>query len=182
VDFTNYTAKPVIMATNLVNTYQPPILRDDLTNLAGLQTFLQGYTEQAVIKPREADLAEVKTLRSELRSVFATGDELEAAKTLNGLLELYQATPRISWHGGPLHLHFEAIEKGLVRWLGAITAMGLTIVLCDYGKERLGICASKSCQKAFVDISKNRRKIYCSEACAHRESVAAYRERQRSQL
>jgi hypothetical protein len=110
VDFTNYTAKPVIMATNLVNTYQPPILRDDLTNLAGLQTFLQGYTEQAVIKPREADLAEVKTLRSELRSVFATGDELEAAKTLNGLLELYQATPRISWHGGPLHLHFEAIE------------------------------------------------------------------------
>lgn len=182
MDFTNYTATPVKIAVNLVNTYQSPIERDDLTDQDELQVFIRENIEKAIDKVSATDLAEVRALRTALRAVFETKDEFVAARLLNGLLERYQATPRIEWHGGPLHVHFEAIEKGFVRWLGAITAMGLTVVLCDYGKERLGLCASKSCQKAFVDISKNRRKIYCSEACAHRESVAAYRERRRNQV
>lgn len=180
MDFTSYTATPVKLAINLINTYQNAIKRDDLTSLDELQAFIQENSEKPINKVSDTDLAEVQVLRATLRAVFESSDEIEAANLLNDLLERYSATPRISWHGGPLHLHFEAIEKGLVRWLGSITAMGLTVVLCDYGKERLGLCASKSCQKAFVDISKNRRKIYCSEVCAHRESVAAYRERRRN--
>ena len=182
MDFTSYTNTPVRMAVDLVNTYQAPVELDNLTSLDELQTFLQQHTEKVVARIKEEDLAGVQALRTALRRVFETEDEIEAANILNELLERYSATPRISWHGGPLHLHFEALEKGLVRWLGAITTMGLTVVLCDYGKERLGLCASKSCQKAFVDISKNRRKIYCSEVCAHRESMAAYRERRRNQV
>jgi len=147
-----------------------------------LQAFIQENSEKPVTKVSDTDLAEIRALRTALRAVFETTNEIEAANFLNDLLERYCATPRISWHGGPLHLHFETIEKGVVRWLGAITTMGLTVILCDYGKERLGLCASKTCQKAFVDISKNRRKIYCSEVCAHRESMAAYRERRRSQV
>jgi predicted RNA-binding Zn ribbon-like protein len=181
VDFTSYTATPVKIAVNLVNTYQSANERDNLTSLDELQAFIEEYIEQPLTTINEADLTEIRLLRATLRTVFETTGEIEAARLLNQLLERYSATPRISWHGGPLHLHFEAIEKGLLRWLGAITTMGLTVVLCEYGKERLGLCASKSCQKAFVDISKNRRKIYCSESCAHRESMAAYRERRRSQ-
>jgi predicted RNA-binding Zn ribbon-like protein len=57
--------------------------------------------------------------------------------------------------------------------------MALAVVLCDYGSARLGTCASEGCQEAFIDMSKNRRKRFCSEACAHRESVAAFRARRR---
>ncbi len=58
--------------------------------------------------------------------------------------------------------------------------MGLTIVLCEFGGQRLGICGAEGCRRAYVDTSKNRRKRYCSEACAHRVSVAAFRRRQRA--
>ena len=59
--------------------------------------------------------------------------------------------------------------------------MGLVIFLCDAAgnASRLGVCASASCRRVHVDRSKNTHKKYCSDACAHRESVAAYRARRR---
>jgi predicted RNA-binding Zn ribbon-like protein len=179
VQFTSYTDKPVEMATELVNTLHYVSGDDNLTQLEELEKFRAKYSEeQTNLKPE--DLNEIRYLRTELRKVFVSKDEIEAATVLNQILQHFGATVRISWHSQPLHLHFEAIEAGFARWLGAATAMGLTVVLCDYGRERLGICASDTCHKAFVDVSRNNRKIYCSENCAHRESVAAYRSRLRS--
>ena len=43
---------------------------------------------------------------------------------------------------------------------------------------RLGVCAGPTCRSTFVDLSRNGSKQYCTRACAHRASVAAYRSRQ----
>ncbi|MBO0993165.1 CGNR zinc finger domain-containing protein [Bacillus sp. SD088] len=128
------------------------------------------------------DVDRVRALREPLRTVFekAASDEKEAATILNEQLQISHAIPRISWQHGPLHIHFESAEEGCSQWLAATAVMGLTVMLCEYGGSRFGICASPSCRNVFLDTSKNKRKRYCSEACAHRESVAAFRARRRS--
>jgi predicted RNA-binding Zn ribbon-like protein len=74
---------------------------------------------------------------------------------------------------------FEPLDGGFAKWLGATTAMALAIVLCEYGKERLGVCAAPRCRDAFIDTSKNKQKRYCDDKCANRENVAAFRARHR---
>ena len=124
----------------------------------------------------------VRTLRGTLRAVFevAASDEKKAASLLNEGLRLSGATPRVRRHRGSLHLHFESVEGGCAGWLAATTLMGLVDVLCDQEGNRLGMCASPSCRSTFVDLSKNASKLYCSQGCAHRASVAAYRARRRA--
>ena len=206
MDFTYYNSRPVRLAVDLVNTLHAVTRQDSLVNKANLRAFLNAHEE--AFPPMEADevthqqyqvgmriyrdlldrwtideetLAEVRVLRATLRQVFeqANADEQGAATLLNEVLQTNGATPRIRWHDGPLHLHFEPDEQGCARWLAVTTAMGLAVVLCDFQARRLGICASSSCHSAFIDTSKNMQKRFCSEACAQRESVAAFRARKR---
>jgi predicted RNA-binding Zn ribbon-like protein len=178
MNFTHYTDQPVTLAIDLVNTLQPVSGRDRLADVAALRDFLRAHDHDA--DPGPDDLARVRELRADLREVFAAADQQVAAELINRLLERSGATPRVRAHDGAPHLHFEPGGAGLAERLGAACAMGLAIVLCAFGVDRLGICASASCRDAFVDKSKNRRKRYCCEACAHRESVAAFRARLRS--
>jgi predicted RNA-binding Zn ribbon-like protein len=205
VDFANYTSLSVRFAVDLVNTLHPATNHDALKTKEDLLSFLTEHEEVVTISAQEAradtqavtnlyrgavhnwqitedDVAQVRAVRGPLRTVFerASSDQQGIAALLNEQLRLYGATPRISWHHGPLHLHFESVEDGVAHWLAVTTLMGLVVVLCDYGADRFGICASESCRSAFIDTSKNTRKRYCSLACAHRESVAAFRARRRS--
>ena len=178
MNFSHFTDVPVQLAIDLVNTLHPVSGRDQLADVAALRAFLEAHDHDQ--DGGEDDLVQVRELRADLREVFAAADPRIAAEGINRLLERAGATPRVRAHDGRPHLHFEPGGAGLAERLGAATAMGLAIVLCDFGVDRLGICASASCQVAFVDRSKNRRKRYCGEACAHRESVAAFRARHRS--
>lgn len=204
VDFTNYTSHSVHFAVDLVNTIHPVTGQDTLETKADLSHFLMAHEETIRMSAEEAhadpqvtdlyleavhmwqvtedDVAQVRVLRGPLRAVFerASSDQQAIAALLNEQLHIYGAIPRLSWHHGPLHLHFESAEAGVAHWLAVTALMGLVVVLCDYGADRFGICASESCRAAFIDTSKNTRKRYCSEACAHRESVAAFRARRRS--
>jgi predicted RNA-binding Zn ribbon-like protein len=177
MNFSHYTDLPVRLAVDLVNTLQPVSGSDRLADLAALRAFLREHGDDARVS--RDDLERVRELRADLREVFAAAEPGRAAERINRLLERSGATPRVRAHDGVPHLHFEPAGAGLAERLGAATAMGLAIVLCDYGADRLGICASPSCRDAFVDMSKNRRKRYCTEVCAHRESVAAFRARHR---
>jgi predicted RNA-binding Zn ribbon-like protein len=58
--------------------------------------------------------------------------------------------------------------------------MGLSVALIEGGWQRFGTCSSTSCDDVFVDTSKNRSRRHCSDTCTTRESVAAYRARQKS--
>lgn len=117
-------------------------------------------------------------MRERLRKVFAATDDAAAAEVLNGLLSEARATPMVSVHGGTPHLHFESENAGVAAWLASVTAMGLSFVLCDHGTERLGRCDSQQCNDVYIDTSRNRSRRYCSDTCASRENVAAFRRRQ----
>jgi predicted RNA-binding Zn ribbon-like protein len=177
MNFTHYTDAPVQLAVDLVNTLHPVSGIDELADLGALRAFLRSHELDA--RPVARDLDGLRHVRADLREVFAASDSDTASERLNHVLELAGATPRVTTHSGQAHLHFQPTGAGLVDRIAITTAMALAAVLCDYGAARLGTCASESCQEAFVDMSKNRRKRFCCEACAHRESVAAFRARRR---
>ena len=45
--------------------------------------------------------------------------------------------------------------------------------------DRLGLCEAPPCRNAYLDTSTNRSRRYCSDRCATRANVAAYRARKR---
>jgi predicted RNA-binding Zn ribbon-like protein len=58
-------------------------------------------------------------------------------------------------------------------------SMGLAVHLTQHGVDRLGICQAAPCRNAYLDTSTNRSRRYCSDRCATRANVAAYRARKR---
>jgi predicted RNA-binding Zn ribbon-like protein len=183
VDFTHYTDAPVQLAVDLVNTRSLITGRDDLDGpdgLDALRRFLDEH-DHACDELGPGDLEAARSLRESLRAVFQAPDADEAAAQLNRTLTSCDATPRVSVHGkhGP-HLHFESLQAGTMDRLAATTAMALSVVLCEFGFERFGVCDSTTCNDAYIDSSRNCRKRYCSDGCAHRESVAAFRARKKA--
>lgn len=180
MDFSRYSGTPVQIAVDLVNTLNPVNGSDELRNPEDVGTFANQY---ASVWPHpdwvvtEADLHEVRALRSRLRNVFLAKDLEGAAAVLNAVLADSSTTPRVSLHHGDPHLHFESTQATPVRWLGATAAMGLSTLLCDDGLERFGTCDSSTCEDVFIDSSRNKSRKRCSDTCATRENVAAYRKR-----
>lgn len=179
MDFSHYTTKPVELAVALVNTQGTET--DSLATNEDLDTFLDEYRglwEGVAKPPKKDELDAIRSLRSSIREIIESGDEALAAKRVNGLLDAYGATPRLSTHSGNPHLHFEPVESAMVCWLGAITAMGLASVIVEHGVDRFGVCGSGGCNDVYIDTSRNRSRRHCSNTCSTREAVAAYRKRQ----
>ncbi|RPI25787.1 MAG: zf-CGNR multi-domain protein [Actinobacteria bacterium] len=184
MDFSHYSDRPARVAVDLVNTLNPVSGRDALATPEDVAGFIDdelGDWDEVTFIPTERHLHEARALRSRLRGVWEARDENEAADILNHILADVSATPSVSIHGkaGP-HLHFEPRTGGPIKWLGAVTAMGLSVALIEGGWERFGICASESCDDVYIDHSKNRSRRHCSDTCTTRESVAAYRRRQKA--
>lgn len=180
MDFSHYSDEPVQLAVDLVNSLNPISGEEQLETPADISALVGDRTTGwagAELAPTDRDLNEIRSVRKQLRAVFDAADETEAARILNGLLGEVGAMPRISVHGIGPHLHFEATGESVARWLGAVTAMGLTTALIEGGFERFGTCDSKTCADAYVDTSRNRSRRNCSEKCTTRENVAAYRSR-----
>jgi predicted RNA-binding Zn ribbon-like protein len=180
MDFAHYTDYPVQLAMDLVNTRDPVDESDRIADVAGLEAFLEEIAEH-LWHPDWAvtgdDVADVRRLRLQLRAVFNAESDADAAVLLNEVLATAGASPRVSVHGGRPHLHFEPEESGVAGWLGAVAAMGLSVVLCDHRSKRLGVCNSSTCQDVYIDTSRNCSRRYCSDTCSSRENVAAYRRR-----
>jgi predicted RNA-binding Zn ribbon-like protein len=182
MDFSHYSDQPVQMAVDLVNTFDASDGTEKLSTPADLVEFIDGHDGEWCRPdwhPGERDLHEVRALRSRLRQVFEAATEAAAATVLNDLLADVDAVPRLSVHGSAPHLHFESEGHSPARFLGAITAMGLTVALIEGGFDRFGICQSSTCDDVFVDGSRNRSRLHCSDKCTTRENVAAHRARQR---
>ena len=168
------------LAVRLVNTYDPAYPdRDDLRDLDALHVLVADRPHLNVRATRN-DLDALRQLRAELRKIFtasAEGDGAEAVEMLNALLIQHPIHPQISGHDGQCwHLHLT--ESGSVADKYAAGAvMGLAVLATDLGTERLGLCQATSCNAAFLDTTTNRSKRYCSDRCASRSNVAAYRAR-----
>ena len=133
----------------------------------------------------EADVEPLRALRTELRTVFedaAVGEESAAVRRINVLLASIQITPRLTGHDGAAwHLHFAEGAQCASEGFASAAVLGVAVYVGEFGFSRLGTCQSSSCQNVFIDTSSNRSRRYCSDRCASRANVAAYRARQRDQ-
>lgn len=182
MDFSHYTDEPVQMAADLVNTREAYSDTESLNTPEDIGRFFDDHTEgwaHSAWSFSEADVHEVRALRARLRAVFSATDVAESAARLNEILADVEPTPRVSTHLETPHLHFEPADSSPARWLGAVTAMGLSVALIEGGLERIGVCASVTCDDVFVDISRNRSRRHCSDTCTTRENVAAFRRRRK---
>lgn len=183
MDFSHYTDEPVMMAVDLVNTLEAYSDAENLATSDDVATFFTEHTDgwpQPHWEISEKDLHEIRALRAQLREVFEAASDVEAAERLNVILSDVAAVPRLSMHKEDPHLHFEPTAGSPARWLGAVTAMGLSVALIEGGLGRLGVCRSTTCDDVFVDTSRNRSRRHCSDTCSSRENVAAYRRRQKA--
>ena len=182
MDFSHYSDQPVQTAVDLVNTYEAFSDVEHLATPADVESFLGTHAEDFCPPSGSLtarDVHEVRAVRERLREVFEAATEEDAARVLNDLLSEVGALPRVSVHGSQPHLHFEPTRATPARWLGAVTAMGLSVAMIEGGLDRLGVCDSSTCRDVFIDTSRNRSRRFCSDTCTTREAVAAYRERKR---
>ena len=99
---------------------------------------------------------------------------------LNELLALARPRPYATDHDGELHLHYARPEAPALEQLTTTVAMGLSQVVVQHGWQRLGVCSAEGCDDVYVDTSRNASRRYCSNTCASRSTVAAYRARQKA--
>jgi predicted RNA-binding Zn ribbon-like protein len=175
-------------AVRLVNSEEPARGIDTLTSVDAVRT-LFGAGQQTARRATEADVTRLRSVRTRLRAVFeaaAGGDERLAADLLNALLMEFPVSPQISGHdirgadGRPhWHLHIADHAANAGAGYAATASMGLAVQLTELGPNRLGICEATPCRNAFVDTSTNRSRRYCSDRCATRANVAAYRARRK---
>jgi predicted RNA-binding Zn ribbon-like protein len=57
----------------------------------------------------------------------------------------------------------------------------VAVLDCEYA-DRLGVCSAESCDRVFVDTSRNGTRRFWSTACQNRIKAAAFRHRQQARL
>lgn len=177
-------------ALRLVNSEEPARGTDTLTSVEAVRG-LFGTSTQAARRATEADVTRFRSVRGRLRAVFeaaAAGDQRQGVHLLNALLLEFPVSPQISGHGEldsegrpDWHLHLADHPSNATTGYAAIAAMGLAFHLTEFGVDRLGVCEAAPCRNAYLDTSTNRSRRYCSDRCATRANVAAYRARKRSE-
>ncbi|MFE5618007.1 CGNR zinc finger domain-containing protein [Streptomyces sp. NPDC056470] len=175
-------------AVRLVNTEEPARSKDALTSVEAVRE-LFGAASQMARRVTDADVTRFRSVRARLRAVFTAaddGDHTQAVDLLNSLLLEFPVSPQISGHdylddeGHPRwHMHLADHPSNATAGFAAIAAMGLAFHLTEFGADRLGLCQAPPCRNAYLDTSTNRSRRYCSDRCATRANVAAYRARKR---
>jgi len=173
VDLTSYAELAVV----LVNR------GDRLTGLGELRRLLEEHGRSAAAeRVTRRDLDALLELREELSEVFqaaARGEEEDVVERINGLLVRHPVHPQICRHDGQ-RWHMHLTESGRVSDALAVgSVMGLATVITTLGVDRLGVCQAAPCRNVYLDTSSNKSRRYCSERCASRANVAAYRARKR---
>jgi hypothetical protein len=186
VEFDSHTSGVVLAAVEGVNTvapgwargkqYRPPTgdaLREELLGACRVPNDVS-----------EAEVAELAGYLGELYTVFGLLDmeDLDGAcELVNRILVETRATPMLSRHDGePWHLHFHSRDASWSQgWAGSM-ATALARVLGSPEADRLGLCSASSCDRAYVDTSRNGARRFCSTACQNRVKAATFRERQRN--
>jgi predicted RNA-binding Zn ribbon-like protein len=169
-------------AVQLVNTADPYRHRDTLTSCEQAKELL---APEGRCRVTNADVAELRTIRDRLREVFdaaESGRVPRAVQILNSLMKQYPIRPVVTDHDGvAYHLHLAEGAPNIAAVYGAKAAMGLAVQATELGFDRLGVCQAAPCREVFIDTSTNRSRRYCSDRCATRANVAAYRARRKEQ-
>ena len=176
MDTSGYRSDGVGLAVAVVNAVLDPEVDDS----DGIDDALRRYGF-SLNRVTNRDRAGLRLWAGHLHEVFAATDADEAARILNQLLDAVTAHPYITTHDGRgLHLHYAPPEASALHRVQASTAMGMANLVCDYGISRAGVCRAVGCECVYVDVSRNAQRRFCSEACANRTNVAAFRARARN--
>jgi predicted RNA-binding Zn ribbon-like protein len=126
----------------------------------------------------EPDLAGLRRLRDELRAVFLAGTADEAAALLNPVLVQAGAVAQLVVTPDGPRLEVAPGGQGLTA-LAARLPAALAGHIAQRGMGRLGLCAARPCECAFVDYTRARTRRFCSTACNDRAAARVYRQRKR---
>ncbi len=126
-----------------------------------------------------AEVAALTVLGRALAGVLAEPDSGAFVDRLARLFDAQDCRPQLTRHDGVPHLHYARDGAPLPDWIGAMATSGLVLYVCRAGRARLRRCAAAGCGRWHVDTSRNSSRRYCSNACASRTTVAAYRARSR---
>jgi predicted RNA-binding Zn ribbon-like protein len=137
--------------------------------------------------PQAADqlLYRVARLRDALRKIFrALVHKDKAAREwvapVNEILRITEGHDELVWDNAQWRLEFLARESGS-EWLLAPIARSAAEILVEGPAARLRLCANPACGLFFSDLSRTRRRRWCSMArCGNRHKVAAFARRRTS--
>ncbi|MFG1926536.1 CGNR zinc finger domain-containing protein [Cryptosporangium sp. NPDC048952] len=190
MEYDTYNADAVQLAVDLANlTSADDVAVADLTPAseelrATCETFVathvDWFSELADVPMTDVEVVEIAELSHCLRDVAEASTDQESVDRLNALLHQCRPAPRATNHDGRMHLHYSDDDAPLTEQLGATVSMAFANVIVRQGRNRIGICAATDCADVFVDTSRNRSRRYCSETCASRTTVSAYRKRQKA--
>jgi predicted RNA-binding Zn ribbon-like protein len=163
------------LAVRLVNSGVCDADADPLHSCEAFRGFVAGRPFLAVPVTRQ-DLDRLKLLRNELATVFTSavdGDDRAAAAALNALLAVHPVHPVLVEHDGePWHIHLSESGSVTDRYAAA-SVIGLSLLLSALGRERLGVCTIASCDRVYIDGSKNKSRRYCAEHSATKGNVTS---------
>ncbi|MCP2338940.1 CGNR zinc finger domain-containing protein [Actinomadura rupiterrae] len=160
-----YIGNVAKLAVELVNQDEPSELRAAF------------FEQHRIAEPDAGTLAELLPL---LRDAVATTADGGPVEPVNRLLEKYPPLMYVSTHGGETHLHFAPDGEEPASWLGRSCAAALAHVICGDPHVTVGRCQADGCERFYVDDSRNHSRRFCSNTCASRTTVAAYRARRKA--
>ncbi|MEV5177169.1 CGNR zinc finger domain-containing protein [Streptomyces flaveolus] len=167
--FNHYGGEAARLGAELANLDALPT-PDDLASLLAAH----GIARRLLTHP---EAREVWDWSRRLAVCFGPSALDDRCRAVNDLLADASSRPHISLHDGHPHLHYSALDANAVAHIRAVTAAGLAYVVCFAGADRLGRCARVQCGLAFVDTSRNGRRLYCTVRCANNDAVARHRRR-----
>ncbi len=182
MDYDTYGSSAVELAIDLANADRGDVAGPAAPD-AWAGAFIGGhadwFTPGTVLQLSHRDAVRVAETATLVREVAVAQSRGEVIDRLNALLDLARPHPYATDHDGELHLHFARPEASAVEQLTTTVAMGLSQVVAQHGWERLGVCSAEGCDNVYVDTSRNASRRYCSNTCASRSTVAAYRARRK---
>lgn len=191
MEFNSHTSNVVYATVELVNALTPGWARgrpwtpeeQDRATATEHALAVGSARRQRPVTAEETD--QLAAYATDLRKVFEhvdSGNMDAACEHTNSLLRSTGAVPVLARHdNAPWHLHFHALDAPFAQAWAAAMATGLAIVLGDVYADRIGVCSAPSCDRVYVDTSRNGTRRFCSTACQNRVKTAAFRERQATQ-
>ncbi|WP_067909278.1 CGNR zinc finger domain-containing protein [Actinomadura rubrobrunea] len=174
---TGYKSHGVAAAVALVNAVTT---RDGDDSEDGLREVLRanGFFWQQ-FEPRDAE--PFRRWGRTLRPFFEATELDEAVALLNELMMEVPMHPHLADHEPHgLHIHYAPPSARLPHRFRATTLMNLSELVVEHGLSRTGVCAAPGCDRVYADTSRAGRRRFCSDACANRTNVAAFRARRRA--
>ena len=176
MDYDTYGSGAVELAIDLANV--------ERTDPGWARAFLAShddwFTAGTSLELSPGETHRAATTAQLIRAVALAETQDHVLTRLNELLALARPRPYATDHDGALHLHFARPDAPVLEQLTTTVAMGLSQVVVQHGWQRLGVCSAENCDDVYVDTSRNASRRYCSNTCASRSTVAAYRARKRA--